>query len=540
MIAIAIAATPLPASTTLCLACFFLIGLSLSVEVLSIDLDQFDHGQSINTESDRSRAMVSWQAIATSNPSFRAERSNYPETDPHICLAFLSCCQRTDLLNHTIAGAIRHMEEDEPYYLRYEIAWVDNGNSREETDYIKDSYPIEHALTLPKNMGLAYGMNLLVNNLCTAPYILLLEEDWLYLDELVANQTDERRRSVATSIALLENLRKNNVTAYDGRSIIGVFLRHETYEAFLSFPHADIWERRENVNLPEMLLSSTSSESCSDEKIRRTDSISDGENRVSDDSGNDDRSVSIDYRVFCADNNIHAGNTVWGSYTNGAGLYRRSDLIKVGRQFGEPGDAFHDRYVESNYAYRVGLRNCHAALRLTKNESCTAIHDRQCTGAFHHIGGGRGTRPRTAEGTKCMDVAWNFFGTPLYDKFQRFVAQNTGGRSQQCGKEELEGLRGQRFREIDSETYKEEVRKANEKVFEEEAKEREKLRNYSRLVLNMLERGDGDHLRRNVDWLRDYSDNEILGKARRMEKIANSPHPLEGFWDMHGRVKRNE
>ena len=104
--------------------------------------------------SGRHRAIASLQATATSHSNFRINRSNYPENDPHVCLAFLSCCNRTDLLNHTIAGAIRHMEEDEPSYLRYEIAWVDNGNTELSTDYIKDSYPIEHALTLNKNMGL--------------------------------------------------------------------------------------------------------------------------------------------------------------------------------------------------------------------------------------------------------------------------------------------------------------------------------------------------------------------------------------------------
>ena len=34
---------------------------------------------------------------------------------------------------------------------------------------------------------------------------------------------------------------------------------------------------------------------------------------------------------------------LWGSYTNGAGLYNRTALAEdVGRMFGEPGDGFHD------------------------------------------------------------------------------------------------------------------------------------------------------------------------------------------------------
>lgn len=480
--------------------------------------------------SSRYRAIASLQATTTSR-NFRVNRSNYPETDPMICLAFLSCCNRTDLLNHTIAGAIRHMEEDEPSYLRYEIAWVDNGNAKLSTEYIKDSYPIEHALTLSENMGLAFGMNLLVHNLCKAPYILFLEEDWLYLDGLVAYQTEERKRSIATSISLLQNLQTNNVTAFDGRSVIGVFLRNESYESFLTFPHADVWERRKEVSIRSAL--STLSDSCSNNaEITNQKNEEDG-------NCNDDDIVSIDYRIFCADTGIKGGGSVWGSYTNGAGLYRRANLINVGRQFGEPGDAFHDRYVESNFAYRVALSNCHAALRLTKDESCSSIHDTECTGAFHHIGGGRGTRPRTAKDTKCMDEGWNFFGTPLYEKYQKFVEQSTGEPSQKCSRDELQELRDQQFRNVDTESYREEVRSENEAIFLREAQERQKLRDQAMLVRTMLQKDEGISLRQMVPWMRDLSDKEIAEKANHMEDLADSPHPLNGFWDMHGRVKKD-
>ncbi|KAL3905337.1 MAG: hypothetical protein SGILL_009718, partial [Bacillariaceae sp.] len=200
-----------------------------------------------------SRAMLSMGAKPTNPPNAVLHRASFPENDPHVCLAFLSCCDRTDLLNDTIAGAIRHMEEDEPSFLRYEIAWVDNGSSPDRTDQIRNSYPMEHVLTLPSNKGLAYGMNLLIRNLCRAPYVLLLEEDWLYLDDLVAPQTAERKRSIATSIALIEHLKQNNITAFDGRNIMGVFLRHETYESFLSFPHADVWEQIEGIDIQKNL-----------------------------------------------------------------------------------------------------------------------------------------------------------------------------------------------------------------------------------------------------------------------------------------------
>ena len=319
-------------------------------------------------------------------------------------------------------------------------------------------------------------------------------------------------------------------------------------------------------------MSLTTSDSCSETALVN-DQSSHGDT-------NDNDNIDIDYRIFCADTGVKAGNSVWGSYTNGmylskflcaiclveskvnhllvihsplkfcldcfllfsfvlgAGLYSRSELIQIGRQFGEPGDAFHDRYVEANFAYRVGLGNCHAALRLTKDESCSAIYDVQCTGAFHHIGGGRGTRPRTAEGSKCMDFGWMFFGTPLYEKYQKFILQTTGERSQSCNRNELEELREQQFRDTDAESYREEVQKENEEVFRSEAEERQQIRDQASLILAMLDRGEGEDLRRIVPWMRNLSDDDIADRADHMEKLANSPHPLDGFWDLHGRVKK--
>jgi hypothetical protein len=363
-------------------------------------------------------------------------------------------------------------------------------------------------------MGLAYGMNLLIRNLCKAKYVLLLEEDWLYLDDLVAPQTPERKRAIATSIALIENTKRNNVTSYDGRNILGVFLRHETYESFLTFPQADIWERMEDIDIQNEVLRSTENDSCSSlEKLEK---------------------VVIDYRIFCADISLK-GNSIWGSYTNGAGLYNRDDLMKTGRMFGEPGDAFHDRYIEGNFAFRVALKNCHAALRLTNDTSCSAIHDPSCAGAFHHIGGGRSTRPRTPKGTKCEDVSWNFFGTPLYRKYHTFLAQSTGKETTTCTNEELQELRDFRFREKDSKEYREQTQKENEDVFRREAQERQKLRDHSKIILDYLET-DPKTLRQVVPWMTNLSDEEIKEKAYRLERLANSPHPLEGYWDLHGRV----
>lgn len=247
-----------------------------------------------NSRSGFSRNMASLASKATTPNKPTISRHNFPETAPHVCLAFLSCCDRTDLLNHTLAGVIRHMEEDEPPFLRYEIAWVDNGSDPQGTAAIADSYQIEHSLRLTNNMGLAYGMNLLIFNLCTAPYILLLEEDWLYLDELVAPQSPERKRAIATSIALVEDLARHNVTAFDSRKVMGVFLRHESYERFLKFPFMDNWDTREQVNLVNELARS------------REHTAPANHCEASDES----MTVDIDYRIFCGDTSL-SNEALW-------------------------------------------------------------------------------------------------------------------------------------------------------------------------------------------------------------------------------------
>jgi hypothetical protein len=209
--------------------------------------------------------------------------------------------------------------------------------------------------------------------------------------------------------------------------------------------------------------------------------------------------------------------------------------MRVGRMYGEPGDTFHDRYVEGNFAFRVALQNCHAALRLTRDDGCTEIHDPQCAGAFHHIGGGRGTRPRTSEETICEDPVWNFFATPLYSKYQKLRAWTMGSLFEICSPEELEMLRDRHFRETDSDSYRERVRQENEEVFRREAEERQNLREKSRMVLEML-KSNPELLRKTVPWMDGLSEKEIEERADHMERLSSSPHPLKGFWDPLGRV----
>jgi len=472
----------------------YAVSLFLAAPVVWAEESDVELGQM----SDFSRSMTAQSARATS-PSFpTVKRRSFPEQDPHICLAFLSCCERTDLLNHTIAAAIRHMEEDEPESLRYEIAWVDNGSGPDLTQDILDSYQIEHALPMEQNLGLAYGMNLLIQNLCTAPYILLLEEDWLYVDDLVTEQTERRKSAIATAIAFSET----NQIAYDGREVMGVFLRPETYGAFMQFPYADVWQEA-TVDLNKLPSSNDNSdEDCNAES----------------------RLEEINFQVICSDTST-TGKYIWGSYTNGAGLYKRSSLMNVGRMYGEPGDAFHDRYVESNYAYRVGLKYCHAAIQLG---NCQDLSSHHCAAAFYHIGGGRGTRPMKATNTKCATQLWNFVGTPIFHRYLKLL----GDQADMCSKEEIQELKELKEKERDAADYRREVKDISKAVFEKEQAERDKMINQAR----DLRGADKNWVRENIDWMAKFTNEEIVAEADKMERLAKSPHPLGGHWDSHGRL----
>jgi len=346
-------------------------------------------------------------------------------------------------------------------------------------------------------------MNLLIFNLCKAPYILLLEEDWLYLDDLVTTQTPKRKHAIANAIALTEQ----NITTFDGRKLMGVFLRPETYNNFLKFPLADVWEEATidvSTQLPSTIQDDDDEECDMPQPVTHS------------------QPTTIEYQIFCSDPGFKTGN-IWGSYTNGAGLYRREYLADIGRMYGEPGDAFHDRYVEGNYAYRVGLKYCHAALNLG---DCTELANPQCTAAFYHIGGGRGTRPQKATNSKCAHELWNFWGTPVYSKFIKYL-----GGVDMCSKSEIQELRDLKLKENDSAQYRAEVKKRNAQVFAQERDKRDQMRQQAR----ELRATNNDLLRSQVESLADKSDEEIAEMADRIERLADSPHPLQGFWDSHGR-----
>ena len=90
----------------LCLC--FLVSIYASSSSMKEDEDMYNV-RANDADSAQSRAMATLNVTTTmpSNPRIISRR-NFPSkknnNNPHVCLAFLSCCGRTDLLNHTLAG----------------------------------------------------------------------------------------------------------------------------------------------------------------------------------------------------------------------------------------------------------------------------------------------------------------------------------------------------------------------------------------------------------------------------------------------------
>ena len=94
--------------------------------------------------------------------------------------------------------------------------------------------------------------------------------------------------------------------------------------------------------------------------------------------------------------------------------------------------------------------------------------------------------------------------------------------------------------DADADEYRKKVKADNERTFQREKAERERLKVQADLVEKMLAENP-EKLRAEVGFMADKSDEEIRQMAQRIRDLADSPHPLEGYWDSHGRaVKENE
>lgn len=93
---------------------------------------------------------------------------------------------------------------------------------------------------------------------------------------------------------------------------------------------------------------------------------------------------------------------------------------------------------------------------------------------------------------------------------------------------------------IDSASYRREVQESNTEVFHREQMRRDGMRREAQLVLQYLDVGQSEALRTKVSWMAGKSEETIRDMATRMIKLADSPHPLGGFWDSHGRIVGNQ
>lgn len=368
-------------------------------------------------------------------------RSHYPETNPLVCLAFVSH-KRIDLLTRSINAAIKHMEKDEPSYMTYEIAWFDNGSGDDAQTFHNENNIIEHVLLSDVNKGLPHAINMLTRKLCTAPYILYLEEDWEFggdssyfpggrnygfateykpspgAPSYVLPVTKKRNHIISTSISLLklDEISINGLN--DKKHLLGIFLRSdETLEAKIKFPYKSNWNKIKSLQ--------TSFKDSNNESF-----IID----------------NIEYRTYCMDSK---SSIIWGAYSNGATIYNRQNLINIGPMYGDPKDivgdindrihwdshmkilnsSFPSHQAEANYAFRAGLKYCSASLKLDSNNKCkdSNINNIQiqygkessiCTSAFIHIGVDRGyglEKKSAAKLNDDNDKIWMLLGTPFYD-----------------------------------------------------------------------------------------------------------------------------
>ena len=222
------------------------------------------------------------------------------QLSPQLCVCVLSY-KRLDLLNATLRSIVAHLEEVETD-VSYEIVWVDNGSDQAERQALHRELRVEKALLLGTNYGMAFGFNTLFFRLCSAPFILTLEEDWEWQQ---ASSSALGRTTLRDAMSVLRH----------DTALSGVFLRPDTLDQFLT--HSP-WRRA--------------------------------------------GATGIEYATYCMD---RAASYLWGPYSNGPGIYARERLQAVGRQYGEPADGFPDAYSEGNYCYRVGRAGlCSAILRV--------------------------------------------------------------------------------------------------------------------------------------------------------------------------------
>lgn len=360
------------------------------------------------------------------------ERRVFPEDAPLVCATFISH-HRFDLLERTMAAAMRHFDEDEPSWLTYEIAWFDNGSGEAAAAFAARAQ-VERARLSEHNLGLPAAINWLYRTGCRAPYLLTLEEDWEYGGDSAAGpdwapspgapavrllETSARRTAVAAAAALLAaeaaDPRGLAEVGEHRRPILGVTLRAETLDMVIREPRRSAWRAL-------TLLAPPAAGAAAAYWVK-----------------------SVEFRTYCLDWN---SGQLFAAYTNGAALYNRSRLLSLGPMYGDSGGvpnadgsrifldatvslgghAFPSHFGETNFALRAGMQFCSSTLRL--EPGCEGTPNNvggTCSAAFVHTGHGRGyglEKVKAARTPEESDSVWALVGTPMLDAalaFRRLI-----------------------------------------------------------------------------------------------------------------------
>lgn len=246
--------------------------------------------------------------------TFQRTRRNPTTSKPLVCLTFTSA-GRPELLQRTVDAAIRHMETYET--IDYEIVWADQGTNTKERNDIARMYQFNSRVFTDRRRGYIWSFNLVYHSLCTAPYVLTLEEDWEFSDKLL--EGTQRKNVVEEAIELLKTLEEAQIKAY------GVLLR---------------WERDYFANRDPPVEVDT--------KVGKVKYI---------------RSIS------------KGGHCKAGAYTNGASVYRRSDLQEFGLMVHDGECEYSQRAFEKKY-FMVSV---------WRKDSCLP-KDTLCNSVVYHIG----------------------------------------------------------------------------------------------------------------------------------------------------------
>lgn len=216
---------------------------------------------------------------------FLVKRMFPNDSRPSLCILTVGC-GRPALLNETLYRILHHMEQWEPG-VAYETVLIEQSMDAAWRVYLSHAYQLDQRLIVAKPKGVfAWAYNVGIFTLCTAPHVLLLEDDWWVVKDVERHLHNPR--FVEEAIQLVDNM--DNVT--------GVLLREEK----MWYCDANVLANELHLSIP---LGKVRARICKSRATQR-------------DRGKKGKGDSP--------------GVWWGGYTNGAALYSMSRLRSLGPQ----------------------------------------------------------------------------------------------------------------------------------------------------------------------------------------------------------------